>query len=298
MTTDFPEFTRLSSEHRPQIDALGAQLGPYADYSFTNLYTWSPNGGNEVAMNNGNLLVRLPDYMTGKTTMYGIFGGNNVDESLDLLLGVSDSVSLVPEEVVNCIQDPGRFTITPERDQYDYLYDVRILAALPGANLKKKRNKVNRFVDDFGSRTTTETVSVPDVPVSRDITQLFEKWARDCHKAAKECETERRAIQRMLTNSELLNLQITLVRIDNTLYAFSVNEIVANGSAICHFEKALPLHEGLYAFVINQAAKNLAEQGVSQVNWQQDLGLPGLRQAKTSYHPTGFLRKYTISRPQ
>ncbi|MHA2278466.1 MAG: phosphatidylglycerol lysyltransferase domain-containing protein, partial [Candidatus Kariarchaeaceae archaeon] len=59
-------------------------------------------------------------------------------------------------------------------------------------------------------------------------------------------------------------------------------------------EKANPNISGLYQ-IINQRFCSEALQGFTFVNREQDLGVPGLRRAKMSYHPTHFIEKYLIS---
>ena len=44
---------------------------------------------------------------------------------------------------------PGRFTFTPDRDAYDYLYEIDALADLKGKKLQAKRNHINRFVEAY-----------------------------------------------------------------------------------------------------------------------------------------------------
>ena len=58
-------------------------------------------------------------------------------------------------------------------------------------------------------------------------------------------------------------------------------------------EKADPELRGLYA-VINQQFCRQAWAGVDFVNREQDLGEPGLRQAKLSYHPHHLEEKFTL----
>jgi len=292
--SQFPEFTKLEVAHKKSIDEITSRFEPYSDFTFVNLFTWSLEGHTEVALHNGNLVVRLPDYMTGET-IYSLLGDNKVDESIDRLLTLSDSLSLVPGVVATSIVKPSRYILTEDRDGDDYMYAIETISCMPGIQLKKKRNKLNRFLKVFGDVVTTETLSNIDLDTAGEIRQVFDEWSLACHKTPEESHAERIAIDRLVSSWNELGLQIMIARIDGKICAFSVNEVIGNGYAVCHFEKALPIHEGLYAFIIHYAAQVLESQGVKRVNWEQDLGLPGLRQAKTSYNPTGFLKKYSIT---
>ena len=58
-----------------------------------------------------------------------------------------------------------------------------------------------------------------------------------------------------------------------------------------HFEKAAPDYKGLYQF-INQSFASVLPESYNIINREQDLGIAGLRKAKLSYQPTGFVKKY------
>lgn len=295
MITTFPTFTTLGIEHRAELEAITSAFEPYADFSFVNLYAWCMNSQTKVALLNGNLVINLPDYITGETTMYSLVGNLSIDNSINDLLQITDRLCLVPKPVVDNIRMNTKYGIAEDRDNHDYMYDVAKLATLAGGELKKKRNKAHRFMHDLQESVTVRATNTISDTVAEEIRILFEQWAEANHKSVEECKTEQLAIDRMLYNADSLNLLFTIVRIDARICGFSVHELTAHNKAICHFEKALSVHDCLYAFLIYYTANELVSRGVKSVNWQQDLGLPGLRQAKLSYQPSGFLQKYTIT---
>jgi hypothetical protein len=91
-------------------------------------------------------------------------------------------------------------------------------------------------------------------------------------------------------------LLIIEIKLGNELVAFSINHIAAPGYAITHFEKAIKIHKYFNSYVIYQVARLQDEFGCKKVNWEDDLGFPGLRQNKSSYHPAEMLNKYQIRR--
>ena len=52
--------------------------------------------------------------------------------------------------------------------------------------------------------------------------------------------------------------------------------------------------ESLFVYTIHVSAKYLQDHGVHSMNMEQDLGLPGLRIAKSSWNPVKYLKKLTI----
>ena len=59
------------------------------------------------------------------------------------------------------------------------------------------------------------------------------------------------------------------------------------------FEKSLNGYKGVYQFVNRSQALHLPPT-VEIINREQDLGDEGLRQAKMTYRPVGFTKKYVV----
>jgi hypothetical protein len=60
-----------------------------------------------------------------------------------------------------------------------------------------------------------------------------------------------------------------------------------------HFEKANLELRGMYQLINQWFCRNELSE-YSFVNWEQDLGLEGLRKAKESYHPHHLVRKFIV----
>ena len=81
--------------------------------------------------------------------------------------------------------------------------------------------------------------------------------------------------------------------VDNKLEAFTIGELINPNMALVHIEKANPNIRGLYQYINQQFILNEFPE-VEFVNREEDLGIPGLRKAKLSYHPVRFVEKYTV----
>ena len=101
---------------------------------------------------------------------------------------------------------------------------------------------------------------------------------------------ERRAMTYALNHFNELELTGGAICVDHQIIAFSFGAPINHNTFGVHVEKADVNYEGAYA-VINQAfASHLPEQ-YRFVNREEDLGIPGLRQAKLSYNPYLLLEK-------
>ena len=74
--------------------------------------------------------------------------------------------------------------------------------------------------------------------------------------------------------------------------AYSLGEELMQGRSFAiHFEKAVNGYKGVWQFV-NQAFAAILPEKYQTINREQDLGDQGLRSAKMSYKPCGFIKKY------
>ena len=75
--------------------------------------------------------------------------------------------------------------------------------------------------------------------------------------------------------------------------AFAVGEPLDDQTIVVHFEKGRPEYRGVYQ-AINFCFAKYAAKNFVFINREQDADEEGLRQAKESYMPSGYLKKNTI----
>ncbi len=296
MIPSFPEFSKLNLEHREEITSFANQFPPYHDFRFSNLFCWNVDGSTEIAQLNGNLVFGLPDYVTGERVLT-MLGHHHVDESLNTLLASSSPLKYVPESVIETIGEPTNFKVTEDRDSFDYVYDLTDIVSLTGKQFKHKRNKINGARKSLAQNLTIKNTQSIDQKTTGDLRRLFRQWARNSAKTPQEQRFESIAFDHMLSHADYFDLLFSAIYVNDELAAFSINELVGNRFAICHFEKALRhIHEELPSLIAHQAALDLLAAGCTQVNWEPDLGIAGLRQSKMAFHPDHFLKKYLVQK--
>ena len=75
--------------------------------------------------------------------------------------------------------------------------------------------------------------------------------------------------------------------------AFAVGEPLDDQTIVVHFEKGRPEYRGVYQAINFCFAKHSAKDFLF-INREQDADEEGLRQAKESYMPSGYLKKNTV----
>ncbi len=184
--------------------------------------------------------------------------------------------------------EPG-FTVEQERDHFDYVYLSQDLIHLAGKHYHAKRNHINSL------RNTQPCAYVP--LEEQHLTACLELAALWCR--LKRCEEdlglmgEWDAVRAALNNYRALDLTGGVILIEGKVEAFTLGELLNRDTAVVHVEKANPDIRGLYP-LINQQFCQHAWANIPYINREQDLGDPGLRQAKLSYHPHRLVEKFRI----
>jgi len=176
-------------------------------------------------------------------------------------------------------------TANEDRDNFDYLYLRGELAELKGKKFHKKKNLVNQFL---------HTYSHEQKPLTKELVphalEVLEQWRQD-----KQSDGDYFAAKEALEQLETLALRGCLFYADGKPAAYCLGESVAKGKIFAiHFEKAIDSYKGIYQFM-NQAFAASLPNFFTYINMEQDIGDMGLRQAKMSYRPAGFVKKFTTN---
>ncbi len=183
---------------------------------------------------------------------------------------------------------PGRFTIEEDRDNADYLYSIEAFATLKGKKLHGKRNFCNRFEASYRWEA---------LPLQREhfsvCLALYDRWAE----GREDVEDERTALSAAITHWEALELEGTLLLVDDAPVAFSIGEMLTEACFDIHFEKVDAAFPLAYPMIARETARQLmaAHPTLTTLNREEDMGIPGLRKAKEDWHPSELLMKYTAS---
>ena len=74
----------------------------------------------------------------------------------------------------------------------------------------------------------------------------------------------------------------------------TIAEAISADTVEIHFEKGFTRYPGVYQ-AINAIFLERTATSFAWVNREEDLGDPGMREAKMSYHPASFIRKCRVT---
>lgn len=181
---------------------------------------------------------------------------------------------------------PGKFEIEFDRDSADYIYECEKLIGLKGKKFHGKKNHVNKFTKTYDwvyEKITEENID--------DCLAMLYKWKeKNCEPGNIEKHAEACVSENALRKREFLGLKGGLLRANGEVVAFALGEQINEDTLVVHIEKAFSEVPGAYA-VINQQFLIHESGGLKYVNREDDVGEPGLRKAKLSYHPEFLVEK-------
>ncbi|MBS3763399.1 MAG: DUF2156 domain-containing protein [Planctomycetes bacterium] len=197
----------------------------------------------------------------------------------------------VPQKMVDALPDEPDLSVEPQRDRFDYLHRADELRDLPGTRYHPKRNQIRQFEQQCPD--AEYQVLTPEL-ATQCIT-FTDKWLENHPK--KDLDGLQREVKttiRMLGNLEWLPLEGGALVENGRILAFALGEPINDATIAERVEKADTSVSGSYQ-AINRAFARQTAANFQWINREQDLGLPGLRRAKQSYHPERLVEKYEVT---
>jgi hypothetical protein len=292
----FPHFKPLEIRDREFLQPrLWAYQPTTSELTFTNLFIWRRRYNLSWCLADDCLLL-LNDSPSDPWFFPPVGPGPRGDLCRGLLAWLKEErrspdprLERADRRLWEEVAGAGGFMGEPRRDHFDYVYPIADLTRLAGGHYVAKRNHLNSF--QRSHRHAYEPLTTARLAA---CLELAKKWCE-----IRRCEDdlslrqEWQAVKETLAHFQELGLTGGAIYVDGGLESFTVGEKLNADTVVIHLEKANPEIRGLYA-AINQAFLENAWQDTAWVNREQDLGEPGLRQAKLSYHPHHLEEKFTL----
>lgn len=263
-----------------------------SDYSFVNLWSWADTHGLMWAWDSNLVWIKQTRPHEAYWAPVGAWTDVNWVESFAATIRNETTFVRVPEDLVTIWGniDSIRITSVESRGHWDYLYSVSDLTRLGGNRFHKKKNLLNQFKKKYAFRYATFTDEM--IQMALDMQESWCEW-RDCE-AQETLDAENRAIAKVLNNwQQLKRLKGGAIMVESEMVAYTVAEQLTADTLLIHFEKGSSEFKGVYQ-AINQMFLEHEGSGFQLVNREQDLDNEGLRKAKQSYNPVGFIKKYSV----
>ena len=259
-----------------------------SDFSFANVYGWAEVYGLQVAFDQGLAWIR----QNKPCPLYWAPMGNWDVDWKKIIKNLSGPVKIVrvPENLAIIWRKAlPEITIKSDRNHWDYLYSVADLIALKGNRFHNKKNLYNQFIKNYEYSYVRLEKSYIEKALA-----LQNQWClwKECEDSGP-LEAENHAIVRVFSRwDDLEGLFGAGLMVGEDMVAYTVAEALSEHHLVIHFEKGCPGHKGVYQ-AINKLFLENSAGNFEIVNREQDLGDKGLKKAKESYNPLGYLKKFT-----
>lgn len=202
-----------------------------------------------------------------------------------VMRGVSAQAKTLLENLL-----PDQFSFEPDRDNFEYIYKTEDLINLAGKKFRQKKNHLNQF--------RMQNTNYEYVPITEDIMPLCREtaaaWLENHEDKEDGADDELVAINTLFDHWDELGLVGGAIKMYGRVEAFSIGELLNEQMALIHIEKANPNVRGLYQAINNEFIRHCFGDTIF-INREEDMGIPGLRQAKESYNPDHFAEKYAAT---
>ena len=288
------EFKPFRIEDKARIDSyFVVHHYEQIDCTFNTLFLWQDAYQTSWAEQDGILFVRAG---TGKDTFFmppfakeeenfvhGLALIHEEYDKLGLPFRLKSASSWVTEQIERLV--PGKYDFIEERDNEEYLYRTEDMIRLPGKKLRMKKNHLNGFLRQYADYQYEA--------ITKENLEDAKAGIHDWFLRHGDIEEEEQAIKRCFDHWDALGVKGAVIRIYGKVEAFTNGDSINEKMARIIFEKANPEIRGLYQainrdFLMHEFAET------EFVNREEDLGLPGLREAKMGYHPDHLTEKYDV----
>lgn len=286
----YPGFEALDKEMKSLFSDAFLKLNPViSEFTFTNLYCWREAYKFSISMLDNFIILRSGEGNTAK--FFPPLGSGEAKLVIQKIISdTKKSFMRLPEELASIFEGNSSFKVEFDRDNSDYLYKVEDLSLLKGRKYDAKRNLIKKFKSTY----EYEYVKL-DSSNAAACLDFEEHWCleKNCDKV-EGLRKERQAIREMIDNFGYFNLIGAAIKVKKSICAVAIGEKLNPNTLVMHVLKADPNMQGLYQVMLNGFILN--EAGAFEyINLEQDLGVDGLRLAKSSYHPFKIVKKYTVS---
>lgn len=290
------DFKEISLEDKALFDGFfSAKAYENSEFTFTNLFIWRNAYHFKYSIIYDHLCV-FGSYRNQYPFMFAPVSSGPADykrviaELADIFKHTRYPLIMksVPSDIKNAIEAdvPGRVVFKEDRSNFDYVYLTKDLAELSGKKFHQKKNHINKFIKSYNY--VYEKIDEHNLEECMN-TELAWAVKRNGDMSVHE---EKKAISELLNNFKALNEKGGALRINGSIQAFTVGQLLNPEMAVVHIEKANTEYSGSFTMINQQFIVNEWSDTI-YINREEDMGIPGLRKAKESYNPVRMIKKYT-----
>ena len=283
-----PDISSIELSQREQINDLFKNYG-HGDsaHCFNSLFIWEKDMKISAYICPDLYAPKL--YAEGSNTWFFPVGTDEKKKAFiaDRLQENNLVLRYMTEQDVSFLKEffPDSFQITAADSDSEYICDRNTIENLPGKGLSRKKRYVKQLVKEH----TFEIKSLDDETIP-DIHYILDIWRRN--KDFDPNVNDREALNVMLEYFSQLNILGIVLYMDDVPCSVMAGYYLGEDTLDCCIQKSVVNIYGLQYYV-RQQFSYVVPENVNFYNFEEDLGIEGLRQAKEFMHPCKKIDMYT-----
>ncbi len=292
----FPNFKAVKINNREFIlSQLKNNPRRICELAFANLIVWWNFDHAHYTFINDNLCILIKPINEDPFFLEPV-GNNKIQETVQTCLRHAKKISRASENLISQI-NIKEYKIKCLRAHFDYIYERKKIAELKGRKFDGKRNHLKKFQKKFPGYQFKKLEKSDQAAA----VELFEKWFKEKNPETNpqddflklQYQSQKIAFDLAFNFMEELEIEGGGIFIDNQLKGFILGSQQNQETATLHFQYTDPQIRGINQVLLWEAC-NHCFLSYKYVNLEQDLGIPGLRKSKMSYHPDKVEKKFEI----
>jgi hypothetical protein len=261
-----------------------------SEMNFTRLFCWRKSEKSKFTIIDNHILVSFWD---GKSNRFYQPIGEEPESIIAKILDQIPCASFAKIDELVAYKLKNAFQIDEDRNSFDYIYSVEELRKLSGKKFSNLRNAVNinrsksflmkKF--DFNEEMTNKCIDL--YLLWSDSKEKYQEDVYFVHEAL--------AIKEYFSNARALGSIGFEMRdsINNEMIGFEIGEQLNANTFTVHFGKHIYKYKGLGSYVLYELARTM-QGNIEYINYQDDLGIEGLRFTKSHIGSSKLIKKYSI----
>ncbi len=296
---DFPNWRKFVPEDQGWYEVFYiTNLMPYAEPSPINIRSWvMANDDLQIAKIDKLLVMQFRNILDENKPTFFLLGQEINAYALkktfayQSLYNLPAKVSYIPLTLLSSI-DPSEFNIDKQRDDAEYLFSCRDHLELEGPAFYKLRQQVSCF-KRIHSQDKLEINHINSLKEYRkNIDFILKNWKLATNNSP--INYEGKILKKIAAIGDYSKIKMLTLSINNQL-ASAVIYSTYDKIAIIQHIKVDYSFDRLFGYTSHILAQELHNQGVQFINYEQDLGLEGLRQYKNRLRPVKLLEKASVT---
>lgn len=206
-----------------------------------------------------------------------------------------ETLTLSAKNIV-CSLFPGRFSFNENRDYFEYVYRTNKLAEFSGSDLSRIRQYANQFERNHKGSYRTEMITPSLIPQVWELACMWHKTKRaenaDNPVYIQQIDSENEAIKIGLDSFSELGLSGTAVFIGDEMIGFTYGAPLSDECFDLLAEKGITTKEHIYCVLLRDFTR-MSCKNYKRLNFEEDIGVQGLRTMKIRYKPEFIMEKFT-----